>query len=143
MSDEKDKKGAANTAPATDSTAELEKANAELSAKVAAQEKEIGELKKAAENAPDAETVKAQEKEIADLKKELEDAGKMVKDLKDRISASKGSKGHTVKVDGTTYLVVGGFTSNGKIYKAEDIAADEEIAKELIKKGSGLIKKVK
>ncbi|MBD3627611.1 hypothetical protein [Cyclobacterium sp.] len=92
-------------------------------------------------------TLETENKELkAEIKKnesELKDAAEIVADLKEKVNAAKGSKVNTISIDGSTYLVVGGFVKAGKAYKAEDIAADKEIAKELIKKQSGLIKKVK
>jgi regulator of replication initiation timing len=82
-------------------------------------------------------------KENDSLKKELKDAQEIVKDLKNQVKASKGGKSNTIKIGGSTYQVVGGFRSKDKTYTAEDIASNEKIAKELLEKSSGLIKKLK
>lgn len=129
------------------------------------QEKTIADLKKqiADENSPSQDEQiqtlmqanKAQEKNIkdlqkenADLQKELSDARDELKDAADIIedlkSQPKGedNKGKTVTIDKKKYLVTGGFRGKDKNYLPEDIAADKELAKKLIEKGSGLIKEV-
>lgn len=76
--------------------------------------------------------------EIAAFKAELEDAKEIISDLKDQLK-DKVNKAPTVKVGKEKFLVVGGFISKGKKYTAKDIAANPEIAAELVSKGSGLL----
>ncbi|MDN3688677.1 hypothetical protein [Cyclobacterium jeungdonense] len=120
MAEDKNK-GAA--AAASDSEKEL----ATMKEKVAALEAENKDLKA----------------EIKKNESELKDAAEIVADLKEKVKAGNAGKVRTIKIDGSVYQVVGGFRKGDKTYKPEDIASDEKIAKELIKKQSGLIKKVK
>jgi ribosomal protein L7/L12 len=114
MSDKE--KTAAASAAANSTTQE------DPSVKLAAAEKEIIALKT----------------EIAAHKAELEDAKEIIEDLKDQLKDNV-NKVPTVKVGKEKFLVVGGFVKRGKKYTAKDIAANPELAAELVSKGSGLL----
>jgi seryl-tRNA synthetase len=109
MSEDKIKKLEADLKAAKEKATELEKSNKVLSAKVADQEKELA------------------------------DAQKMVSTLKEQVKDAKGYKVPTGKVGNDTYKIIGGFRTKEKVYKPEDIAADEKVLAALVKKGSGLV----
>jgi len=81
-------------------------------------------------------------KENEALKKELEDASGVVTALKEQLS-DNGTGVLTVKVGKEKFKVVGGGFHGGKPYTKQQIAADAKVARELVKKGSGLLIKIK
>jgi sulfate adenylyltransferase subunit 1 (EFTu-like GTPase family) len=76
--------------------------------------------------------------------KELEDAATVVADLKEQLkeAASNKGAGHFVTIDKVKYRVIGGTVINKKPFTPADIAADKELAKQLIEKGSSLLTKI-
>ena len=81
---------------------------------------------------------------IDSLKAELEDAANVIEELKAQVTeAGKGKKkGPVVTIGKKSYLVTGGTVIKQKSYKPEDIAADKELCKRLIEKGSTLLKEI-
>lgn len=79
------------------------------------------------------------EAENAELKEELEDAAKIVAELKAKLQEG-GSKDVTVTVDKKVYVVTKGFRDKFKVWRPEDIAANPAKAKELIERGSTILK---
>lgn len=79
------------------------------------------------------------ETENAELKEELEEAAKIVAELKSKLQDG-GTKDVTVTVDKQVYIVTKGFREKTKTWRPEDIAANPAKAKELIEKGSTILK---
>jgi regulator of replication initiation timing len=82
---------------------------------------------------------KALSAENIELKEELVEAAKIVAELKAKIG-NGGSKDVTVTVEKKVYVVTKGFREKNKTWNPEDIAANPAKAKELIEKGSTILK---
>jgi DNA repair exonuclease SbcCD ATPase subunit len=78
------------------------------------------------------------------LKSELKDASDVIEELKTQVAQAdkKSSKGPIVKIGNKSYLVIGGTVIDRKPYKPEDLAADKELCKKLIEKGSTLLTEI-
>lgn len=134
------------TAPAT-----LEDAQAqvtELTTKLTAAEQALEAEKKAKADAIKALEVEKKNtadalKQVEDLKTELKDAADVIEELKAKAETGGKSKGPIVVIGKQKYLVKAGTVINGKPFAKEDIAANKELCKELIDKGSTLLKEVK
>lgn len=80
-------------------------------------------------------------KQVETQAAELKDAAEIVTDLKKQLKESGDGKkkGAIVKIGKKSYRVIGGAVIKKKAYKPEDIAADADLAKKLLEKGSQLI----
>lgn len=108
--------------------------------------------KKGAEGTAPNIDIKALQDEIASLKKdvtakdkELADAAKIVADLKAKIADLKdggGTEKVIATVDGKKYHITAAMRTKEGVLQPEDIAADKELIKKLLKKGSGIVTRV-
>lgn len=127
------KTGAATAAP--DSTQVENQATVQEVSNVL--EARVAELE--AENAALKAKTEVVEAENEELKEELEEAAKIVAELKSKLQDG-GTKDVTVTVDKQVYIVTKGFREKTKTWRPEDIAANPAKAKELIEKGSTILK---
>ncbi len=75
---------------------------------------------------------------LEDAEAELEDAAKTLEELKAQLNvpASGKVKGPVVEIGDQKYLITSGIRIKGKVFTADDVAADEDLVKSLIEKGS-------
>lgn len=107
------------------------------------------DTKKAAQDGAADIDVKALQTEIESLKKvieskdkELADAAKIVSDLKEKIADLKeggGAEKVIATVDGKKYHVTAGMRTKEGELKPDDIAANKDLLRKLVKKSSGIL----
>ncbi len=134
MSGKTPKAAAPAAAPSVNTPATLEEAIAllnEANAKLKDADQKIADTEKAYKEAEDKSEA---------LKAELEDAAAVIEELKAQAAQSTGkSKGPVVKIGQQSYLVKAGTVLGGKPFTAADIAADKDLCKDLIERGSKLL----